>query len=165
MKLIMSVAVVGICALIGYERAAGLSGRIKWLNAALLMLEKVQACLKYEKMTTAELVEWLSEYESLKPLRFLPVCRERSRTGLPFPEAWKEALKEERIPEDDRKMALQIGEVLGSTEAENQISELMVLRSLLEQNKQQAEEEKTQKSKLYHSLGVLSGIVLAIMIW
>ncbi len=70
MKLIMSVAVVGICALIGYERAAGLSGRVKWLNAALLMLEKVQACLKYEKMTTAELVEWLSEYESLKPLRF-----------------------------------------------------------------------------------------------
>lgn len=161
----MSIAIIIVCILIGYEKAASLSNRVRWLNEVLLMIEKVQACLKYEKMTTAELIEWLSDYESLKELTFLPLCNQKISQGLSFPIAWRQALDEINSSEDDRKIVRQIGEVLGSTDAGNQISELAVIRSLIEQNKKLAEEEKAQKSKLYHSLGILSGIGLAILIW
>ncbi|MBS7175411.1 MAG: hypothetical protein KH056_04425, partial [Clostridiales bacterium] len=58
-----------------------------------------------------------------------------------------------------------VGEILGSTDAQNQISTLSMLREFMTQCQKEAEKERNEKGKLYHSLGILGGIGLAILIW
>ena len=165
MKLLISGLVVAVCTLAGFGRAAGLNRRVRQLDAALLLCEKLQSCLQYERRTSAELVSWLSGQESLRELTFLRRCAALLEERKPFPEAWRQSVEESGLAADDRGLLLQIGEILGGSRAESQLGELAVLRSLLEENRAASGAERQQKSRLYHSLGILGGLGLAILLW
>lgn len=166
-KILLAVLVVGGCSAVGFGKSSSLSNRVHSLKQSLLMTEKMQACLQYERMTTPELIFLLSRMQSMERLIFLPVCYQMLTQGKPFPSSWKEALEQTyqqmNLEKEDRSTIALIGELLGSTDAQSQSEELGMIQSLLKQCLETAEQGQKEKGKLYRSLGILSGIGLAIL--
>ena len=83
-----------------------------------------------------------------------------------FPQAWQQALEESNLPitPEDRRILGQVGDLLGSFDAEGQLSQLAYCQTLLQQQYQQALTEKNTKSQLFRSLGVLSGVGICILL-
>lgn len=86
---------------------------------------------------------------------------------MPFPDAWKQGLQETKqqmnLEQEDWSILSMIGGLLGSMDAKGQLNELTMVQSMLTQNLEAAKQSQTEKGKLYRSLGVLSGIGLAIL--
>lgn len=58
---------------------------------------------------------------------------------------------------EDRRVLGQVGELLGASSAEGQLAQLAQCQRLLEEQRAQAQEEKTSKGNLFRSLGMLGG--------
>lgn len=147
--------------------SSGLSGRVSELENAILFLEKTQTFLKYGQVPTEELLSRLSEQEKFQGLGFIKAALRLMQKGMPFPVAWKQALLEQRggkLKPADRDILTGVGDILGGSDAESQISGLELTAELLRQNYKEALEEKNTGGKLYRSLGFLIGIGAAIFI-
>ena len=56
------------------------------------------------------------------------------------------------------------GKVLGATDVEGQVSQILITQNLLETNIKEAEIEKNKNAKLYKTLGTSAGLALAIIL-
>lgn len=164
-KLTIAMILVISCAALGFWRASLLGIKVSRAKAMIVMVDKIQSCLRYERLTTAQLIETISRLDSLAVLPHLGVCCKSMEEGNPFPKAWSDSVKLAGYTEEEKQILRQVGEILGSTDAQNQISTLSMLREFMTQCQKEAEKERNEKGKLYHSLGILGGIGLAILIW
>ena len=82
-----------------------------------------------------------------------------------FPTAWHTAVDGSALPlePEDRRVLGQVGELLGASSAEGQLAQLAQCQRLLEEQRAQAQEEKTSKGNLFRSLGMLGGAGLFIL--
>lgn len=167
-KIILALGSIVVCSAFGMGKSAAITRRAKELDAVLLMIQKMQSCLQYEKMTTIELLQMMAESSALEELSFLGHCVQEMKCGNAFPIAWKSALdlghEQSYLEAEDIQTLGLIGGVLGGADAQSQIGELSVIASLLEQCRDKAKEAQEEKGKLYRSLGVLSGLGIAVLI-
>lgn len=166
--LFWGVCAIGICGFMGIVRGRALEQRVIELKQSLIMVEKLQTCLRYERMPTKELIGQLARLDGLESLRFIKECDEQMQKNGNFPKLWKESIENSRNRMDlnsaDRELLKRIGDVVGGTDADGQISGLGLIGQMLSQALGQAEEERKQKGTLYRSLGVLCGIGIAILL-
>ena len=73
-------------------------------------------------------------------------------------------LRKEQSAEEKERIA-QLGERLGYLDREMQLRQLSLYESEFERMIQKAKETAPAKKKLYHSLGVFGGAMLAILFW
>lgn len=132
------------------------------------MIEKMQTYLKYEKMPTGEMVEQLSANHSLEGLCFLKHCREGMQDNPNFPVVWKSSVEQSTpqlsLVQEDYEILDLIGGVLGGSDLQSQLGGLTLVSGLVKQNLNDANGQKETKGKLYRSLGVLSGIGIAVLV-
>ena len=99
-----------------------------------------------------------NEYQSLEFLQYAAQNAER------FPECWTEALKTDNALSDNVRSILQtVGNTLGSTTLEGQLSALELCAEQIEKLQETHEEQVKQRGKLYQSCGILGGIFLVIL--
>ncbi len=130
-KLTAAVLLVISCAAVGFWRTSLLGARVSRAKAMIVMVDKIQSCLRYERLTTAQLIETISRLDSLAVLPHLGVCCKSMEEGNPFPKAWSDSVKLAGYTEEEKQILLQVGEILGSTDAQNQISTLSMLREFM----------------------------------
>lgn len=169
LHILLAVGVISCSSLIGFYQSRRLSHRVTLLDESLFMLQKMRAYLSHERVTTTQLIQNLTHLNSLATLEFLHDCNQHLAAGEVFPVAWEHALTagEQRDPllEEDRKVLLMIGGILGTSSASIQQDELGVVEQLLQQRRTHAETQCREKGKLYRSLGVLFGVGIAILIF
>lgn len=56
------------------------------------------------------------------------------------------------------------GKLLGKTDVEGQVSEILLTQKLIEKQIEKAEYEKLKNSKLYKSMGVICGLGICIIL-
>ena len=80
--------------------------------------------------------------------------------------SWNNAINETEmsITKEDREIILQFGKLLGKTDIDGQINEIELSLNFLETQIEKAEEEKQKNSKLYKSLGIITGVGLIIIL-
>ena len=85
-----------------------------------------------------------------------------------FDEAWKSGVaagtKGSGLKLKDKRLIEQFGAELGHTDIEGQIAHCEVTAKLLEEQIEQAREEKKKKSKLFSMLGLFFGTGVALLI-
>ena len=90
------------------------------------------------------------------------------KTGKSFDEAWKSGVatgtKGSGLKLKDKRLIEQFGAELGHTDIEGQIAHCEVTAKLLEEQIEQAREEKKKKSKLFSMLGLFFGTGVALLI-
>ena len=95
-------------------------------------------------------------------------CHLLLKTGKSFDEAWKSGVaagtKGSGLKLKDKRLIEQFGAELGHTDIEGQIAHCEVTAKLLEEQIEQAREEKKKKSKLFSMLGLFFGTGVALLI-
>lgn len=80
--------------------------------------------------------------------------------------AWNEAVQNSKLDlkQDDKDVFILLGKMLGKTDKTGQISQIDLVDNFLDKQISDSEEEKRKNEKLYKTLGVISGLVIAIIL-
>ena len=85
--------------------------------------------------------------------------------GLPLAEAWAAGIRQDKaVPEPAKKLLLPLGEELGASDLDGQAATLAQYRMQLEPYAAEAGEKCVQRQRLYCSLGLLGGLLAAILL-
>lgn len=168
MHLIAALLALCIGGFIGITKSKLLRSRVTELEEIMVMLEKIQTYLQYERLPTGDILQRLAKSESLSHLVFLPDCAARMQEAVPFPVLWKQCVERHAsfmsLTADDRQTLHMLGSVLGGSDAKSQLNGFALLDELTRQALTQAQESLSQKGKLYRSLGILGGVGIAILL-
>ena len=78
---------------------------------------------------------------------------------------WRKALDGQRdIPIDERRILSRLGELLGTSDIEGQLSSIALLEDELMTVKERREENYRRRGKLFRSVGVLAGAMTGILV-
>ena len=162
-RAILSVLMILLSGRIGFTMAARLKKRTEQLRLLISMLEEMSALMKYRAVPTDELLKTLSKQPSFCDSEFLNAFRDERE--LPFREAWRAAAeKTASFSEDDRRILLHLGERLGTTDPEGQLSLFSTSREFAERGLAEAEEEYRAKGQLIRKVSLLCGVAVGILI-
>ncbi len=80
--------------------------------------------------------------------------------------AWNEAVQNSKLDlkQDDKDVFILLGKMLGKTDKTGQISQIDLVDNFLDKQISDSEEKKRKNEKLYKTLGVISGLVIAIIL-
>ena len=83
-------------------------------------------------------------------------------------EAWEKAVDEAEITTNLKKEDITaiktLGKMLGNTDVEGQVSQIELTQNVLQEQIKIAQEERKKNSKLYRTLGLASGLTVAIIL-
>ena len=72
-------------------------------------------------------------------------------------------MREKDIPDEEKHILLDLGNLLGTTDIEGQLSCISAQLALMSSLREQRAAEYRQKGRLYRSLGVMAGISVGII--
>jgi len=80
--------------------------------------------------------------------------------------AWQKAIDETdlNLNLEDKNILKKMGNLLGRTDVEGQLSEIEVTENFLNKQIEKAEQEKIKNEKMYKTLGIITGIGLVIIL-
>ena len=165
-KTVGLVLLVLFCACCGGVMAANLKKRTAALKKTQLFIHLLSERLSYTLCPVEELFLALAEEPLLEELDYIPDCSRRMAGRTPFPEAFCESVLHSRLPlsDRDREVISSLSPIVGASSAENQLQGLKLVKANLSGQAQEAAEQADRRSRLYLSLGVLSGAALAVML-
>lgn len=81
-------------------------------------------------------------------------------------EIWENCIQEAdiSIKQEDKDIIKKLGQLLGQTDVEGQVSEIEVTQNFLDMQITKAEEEKNKNQKMYKTLGIVIGLVFVIIL-
>ena len=81
-------------------------------------------------------------------------------------DAWIDAFHDvpTNLTEEDKAVLKNLGRLLGQTDLEGQISEIEVVTQFLGTQLENAEQERSKNEKMYRTLGMISGLTIAIIL-
>lgn len=131
----------------------------------LAMFAEMSSQLRYRAVRTDELLRTLCGQSTLARSGFISLLGQELEKGSLPQEAWKCAAEEcPYLDDGDRSILLRIGERLGATDTEGQLSLLALGTELAGKNLLLAEEESRVKGSMMKKTGLLCGAAAAIMI-
>ena len=138
------------------------------LEASIVMIEELSLQIRYRALPVYELASALESSKGLEPLRFIGTLSEHIENERDFSIAWSNAIDSSKdqtsLKEDDIKILISVGNELGKSDIDGQISTLSLYRDMLSRSLKSAIEEKHNKGKMYRNLGALIGVGIAIIL-
>lgn len=124
--------------------------------------------IRYSATSVELLMKKLSEDSACSKLPVFEYCHKFLSDGVQFQKAYKEAIEASKdaiyLEEDDIDLMLSFGNGLGVSDVEGQILHTKRYSKILEQRIADLKEKTRSKVKLYESLGLLTGIFVAILL-
>ncbi len=152
------------CGLAGAFLSRNLQLRVRELEAILHLMGILRAQMQFSR---APLEPMLTQAcaQGQAPA-FLPRCLEGLRAGLAFPLAWRQAAERagSGLRPEDQRLLFSLGELLGSTDADGQREGLLLHEELARQLLENARSRKETQGRACFTLGILSGLTLAILL-
>lgn len=154
---------------IGFLLSRRYSDRMKELNDISSLINILKNKIKFTHKPLGEILEEISTIK--KDTKILEIF---SKTGekledRKIEEAWNEAISEEKfylnLKNEDIELMRTLGNVLGKTDIEGQMSEINQFDNLLKIQIKNAENEKNKNSKMYKSLGTIIGLAIVIILY
>lgn len=167
----MILKLIGIMLLIcatgytGMSMSTSLKERIKRLELIRKMLDEIATLIRYRALTVTEIINELVSNSSYGELIFLHKAKLEIAPEIPFHCAWENAVKKDgKLLNEEKSQLISLGNFLGSSDIEGQISALTIYKDKFNMLIEKASENYASKGKLYRSLGVLSGVFVSILL-
>lgn len=129
------------------------------------MLRELSVQMEFRGASVQELLEQLEQEPAYLFFQFPCLVRQALEKGEPLCKAWRKGLEQDTaVPESARQILLSLGEELGASDLDGQVETLAQYRRQLEPYVTAAGERCAQRQKLYLSMGVLGGLMLAILL-
>ncbi len=143
-----------------------LTMRVRFLEQYLKWISQLETEIRYCAEGIPRLLN--KHGKEAEMLSFLKNCADQLQKGLPFPDAWKQAVQEISsdygLKPDDLHLVLEFGNGLGASDIDGQTAHCRMHRELLQTHLENAREEKQKKGRLYIMLGLFGGIGVALLI-
>ncbi|MDE5771495.1 MAG: stage III sporulation protein AB, partial [Ruminococcus sp.] len=82
-----------------------------------------------------------------------------------FHEIWRNAVNSQKnLPDDEKKLLCDFGEILGRSDIEGQIVSINALEETAVMLEKKRSESYSQKGRLYRSIGMLFGVMVGILV-
>ncbi|MDR1464779.1 MAG: stage III sporulation protein AB [Oscillospiraceae bacterium] len=153
------------CGMAGALGQRNLSLRVRELEAALRMISSLRTQMQFSRAPMLPLVEQLCAQGQAPS--FLPQCLAKMRAGLPFPSAWRQAAGAKAfdgLRDEDRRILLSLGDLLGTTDAAGQREGLLLHEELTRELLDRAQQRRNSQGKARLLLGILAGLTLMILL-
>lgn len=143
-----------------------LTQRIFELEAALRFFKALWQELSYSAAAPPELLRALQARPEFRGKDYLISALGRIERGETFPAAWREAVLETALPltQADRALMIRMGERLGTSDLESQLSGLGHDIEQIALTLEEARPQQRERAKLARTLGGLCGAFLVILI-
>jgi len=129
------------------------------------MLREMAVQMEFRALSMQELLERLAQESSYGMFRFPAAAAQRMAQGDSVCQAWQTGLTQDKaVPEPMRRILLPLGEELGASDLAGQAETLEQYRMQLEPYTAAAAERCQRLQRLYVSMGVLCGLLLAILL-
>lgn len=166
-KYISLIAILFLAIYIGNLMAKRYINRVKELIQMRLALNILKSKIKFTQVPLKEIFEQIqknTEEANIKEF-WNNVIRELNN-NLGIENAWENAIKktETSLNKEDLNILHDMGKMLGKTDVDGQVSNLEIASSFIETQIQKAEVEKQKNSKLYKTLGVVTGLAIIIIL-
>lgn len=150
----------------GTAVSAGMKTRILQLEKLTAMINEMEILIRFRAMRVSELINELSSQEVFRNFLFLNILDECMNDGsLNVNECWRIAAnKTVFLSDSDKRILYNIGEQLGGTDIDGQLSMLAMNKALAQRNLLEAEEEFRIKGKMFRNVWGLCGIAAGIML-
>lgn len=149
----------------GMYKSNDLKNRVIILKQILSMTEKIQTYIKYERRSTKNILKALKEDENLQNLEFLKDLKiSDNNIKMQFKTTVLDFTKTKRLKREDENIILSVGDILGSYDVNTQLNQFESLKINIKNTLQNAIKTYEENGKLYRSIGLLSGIFVAILL-
>lgn len=171
MKLLGAVMIVASGALLGYGQARRLRERPAELRRFIMLLQQLETEIEYGFTPLPEALYKLSRQTRAALADLLADIAEqlRSGTGVTVDEAWRRGIGRHwprlSMNKDDREIIARLGSVLGTTDREDQLKHLRLTVGLLAARESEAAEERRRYEKMWKTLGLLGGALIAVILY
>ena len=157
--------IIAVTSFVGCYFSSALRTRLINLKKINYLIDEIIILLRYKSSTVYEITDYLVSNERFSDFAFL--CNIKADNSIPFQQNWSNAVKSappSSLKEGDIEILADIGKNLGTSDMEGQLSMLSLQRAELEMLISSAETDCERKSKLYRSLGVLTGAFISVML-
>lgn len=128
------------------------------------MLDEMSVLMRFRALKTREMIEEISKQESLSDFIFLNILNDYIELDDDINASWKTAaLRAFFLNESDKSILLSVGEQIGSTDIDGQLSMLTLNKTLAQRNLQQAENEYRTKGKTMRTVWCICGLAAGII--
>jgi stage III sporulation protein AB len=154
----------------GFELASGYRRRLELLVRLRQMIYLLKGQIVYANATLEEAFQAVGERSegALGELFCAAALKIRSNPGDPFPQIWSQAVDQmdRRLPVTtrDREALKSMAGHLGYLDRDMQERNLLLYLEELDETIQNLKEHQKEKCRLYTSLGIMSGLFLAVII-
>ncbi|WP_027627774.1 stage III sporulation protein SpoIIIAB [Ruminiclostridium cellobioparum] len=170
LKMIGAVVLTGATSLIGFLLAADCSKRPRTLRELQALLQMLENEISYLSNLLTE--AFFRIYETSKvdaAILFKAAALNLQTGGVTADMAWDKAVNEYysklSLNREDRAILITFGKMLGNSDLEGQLNNIRLVSSQLKLQEAKSEEMKRKNEKMYRTLGVLSGLALAIILF
>lgn len=161
-KLIGVMLLLGISLSAGQSAADKLHRRAAYLRLLRQWLTEITGQLRISLPLTADLLRMTAENPVYRSLEFLQTAAVNAGQ---FPDCWENALRSDRMLTAEMHDVLSaVGQTLGSTALDGQLSVLTLCTERLADLQRQAEQTAREKSSLYRSMGLFGGLFAVILL-
>ena len=162
MKLTGAILLLGACLLCGCRAAKKLEQHAAQLRLLRLLLTDMMNALQFTLAPVSELLQTLAEHAAYRELGFLQSAAARADD---FPACWMKSIRQDRQLTPESAAILQtIGQTLGSTALDGQLSALRLCDERLRFLQAEAEQAAKSRGSLYRSLGLFGGLFCVILL-
>lgn len=164
MNILLSLLTAAFGAIAGLYFSKRLKEREQIIAASILLIKELSVQIRYTNSQIGEILKNASQNEAYKKLLFVADCFDIGEKG-DFHTIWSDGVKKQPyLMARDKELLLSLGDKLGSTDLEGQLSFLEMSEEIFRQRQQQAVEDYKNKGKVYRSVGLLCGLAVGIIV-
>ncbi|NMB34154.1 MAG: stage III sporulation protein AB [Clostridium sp.] len=171
LKIIGSIIVLLSSSLLGYIYSKRSSDRPKDLRAIQGLLQMLENEMSFLSNVLTEAFTKIYQYNDEDVTIFFEdtVKIINSDIGVNACEAWEKAVKgnlgRTSLNNEDEKILLSFGKMLGKSDIEGQIKNIRLTLNQLGMQERKAEELRKKNESMYKSLGILGGLAIIILLF
>lgn len=143
-----------------------LKKRVDFFEDYISLINQIESLISYNAIPLDEIVFGIHSGDGIA--EFTNSLKTLIENGENFHNAWKRCVNElnlsDGISEDDKTLFNDFGRGLGITDISGQVAHCNLSLSMANSRLSLYREEKATKTKLYRTLGILSGIAVALLI-
>ena len=143
---------------VGLYKSARLKQRSEQLSELCSILRDIQTEIRCNKTELFKIIEKFSHRSQF--LKNISDCLPET----PFDSVWNVETMRLPLSDDDKTIILSVGKSLGRSDAQGQIAMLEANGQLLRDSLETARKEEEKKGKMYRRVGMLIGLLVAVII-
>ena len=165
LRIIAAIIFISAGTIAGASRAYTLKYKLEICQSIKIMLREITLYIRSTGADVYRIVSELKKIKSLESLLFIEELPTEFEPDSDFRSKWRKAVNAQTdLPDEEKKILLSLGDIIGTSDIEGQMTAINGLQSELDAIEQTRRDMLIKKGKLYRSVGMLFGVMAGILV-